>query len=152
MKKYILLVVLILPVVFSTGCKKWFNKSKQQEAYIKQLENKIRSDSAIFAEELQRVKEESQSIIDSLQSNCGKSQKSGNYAYYVITGAFMEPANADRYKAKMDAMGYTAEIIDGPFGYRMVSVGGSNNLNEAINTMNTIRNSVTENAWVYVKK
>jgi hypothetical protein len=153
--KKVFITFFIALAVLAVGCKgknSWFNKGKQQEAYVKQLESKMQSDSASRAEELQRLKDESQLTIDSLKANCGKPKTGERFSYYVITGAFMEANNADRYKAKMDQMGYTAEIVDGPFGYRMVSVSGTNDLNEAVSVMNTMRNSVTENAWVYVKK
>lgn len=155
MKKVVISFFVVLAVL-AVGCKgknSWFGKGKQQDAYIKQLESKMQSDSASHAEELQRMKEESQLAIDSLKENCGKKATTGgSFSYYVITGAFMESGNADRYKSKMDEMGYASEIIDGPYGYRMVSVSGTNDLNEAVSVMNTMRNSVTENAWVYVKK
>jgi hypothetical protein len=154
--KKVLITIFVVLAVLAVGCKgknSWFGKGKQQEAYIKQLESKMQSDSATKAEELQRIKDESQLVIDSLKTNCGKTAKTGErFSYYVITGAFMEQGNADRYKAKMDQMGYTSEIVEGPYGYHMVSVSGSNDLNEAVSVMNTMRNSVTENAWVYVVK
>jgi hypothetical protein len=155
MKKVFLTLFVVLAVLAS-GCKgkkfSWFGKGNQQEAYVKQLESKMQSDSASHAEELQRMKDESQLTIDSLKTNCGKPKTGERFSYYVITGAFMEQGNADRYKEKMDKMGYTSEIVEGPFGYHMVSVSGSNDLNEAVSVMNTMRNSVTENAWVYVVK
>ena len=147
-----LLALLIVTTLLSGGCKKFSFGKKQDAAYLQQVQAKMEADSIRYAEELQRAKDESQQTMDSLKSNCAKPAAGDKFSYYVITGAFQEANNASNYKEKMDKMGYSSEIIDGPFGFKLVSVSGTNEMNEAINVMNTMRNAVTEKAWVFIKK
>ena len=153
MKKSILSLIIILAVM-AGGCKKggsWFKKEKSLQE--RQLEQKHIDDSIKAVEEQERAQREAQAIQDSIKNAADKAAlAAAGFKYYVITGAFMEASNADRYKKKMDNMGFASEIIAGPYGYNLVSVSGTNDKSEAISVMNTMKNSVTEKAWVYVKK
>jgi len=158
MKRYIVLFVLIIAIMGS-GCKKmksWFSKKKTDtsSAYIAKLENQVKEDSLKFNEELNKVKGQSQAVIDSIQNSCGhKKNSGGKYAFYVITGSFRDAKLADHYVKKMNEKGFNnAEIIEANNGFHLVSVKSSNSLGEAASELSNVRNLVAPTSWVYAAR
>jgi hypothetical protein len=148
MKKIIYLFLVV--AIVSPGCnylkkKGLLGKKRQMQEYIKQLEEAKKDDSAYYSSQLQQLKNESQARIDSLQSACDAS-----YTYYIVTGSFRNPSNAQAYANKMLDLGYKAEIILAPNGFNMVSAFGCNTMKEAVNALTSLKTNVAEDTWMYV--
>jgi DNA mismatch repair ATPase MutS len=139
MRKITLLLATAAFLVYGCG--------NQSAEYIQQLEKTIKDDSVKKVAEMEMLKSEMQERIDSLQDACGNCN--GNF--HVITGSFREQANADNYLAEMSKLGYKAEIVEAPNGFHLVSTYCGQTLNEMFTALNTARNNVNPESWIYVK-
>ena len=139
MKKIILLVSLVTIAFF--GCK---NNSSE---YINKLEQKIKEDSLKNVAEMQTMKSEMQARLDSMQQACGDCIGS----FYVVTGSFREPQNADNYLAEMKKQGLKAQIIVAPNGFHLVCTYCGQNLKDVLGALQSARNNVQPESWVYIK-
>lgn len=135
----------ILALLFS-GCNMFGSKKKMRE-YIDKLETNLKNDSIQFSQTLEIMKAEMQHQIDSITAACG--QPKGNY--HIITGSFREQQNAVNFVSEMQKMGYSANIVEAPNGFHLVSVSAGNNLKDMFATLNNIRSAVNEESWIYIK-
>jgi cell division protein FtsN len=151
MKKTLLLMFIVLPLLLSSCTwlkKKGFGGKKAMKEQIQQLESKIKADSIQFAEELERMKQESQEKIDSAAKACGGSSDG---KYYVITGSFRNPNYADEFSKKMKSMGYSSQIVVAPNGFNLVSAFSGNSMPEVINALRNMQSTVDSESWIYTK-
>jgi len=75
------------------------------------------------------------------------------YNYHIIAGAFREPANAEKKLTELIEKGYNAKILGvNKWNLTQVSYMSSNSKNEAINTLNKIKRSISKDAWLLVKE
>lgn len=75
------------------------------------------------------------------------------YNYHIIAGAFREPANAEKKLNELLNNGYNAKILGvNKWNLTQVSYGSFNSRNEAVNSLNTIKKSVSKDAWLLVKE
>ena len=73
--------------------------------------------------------------------------------YHVIAGAFQFPENAKKKLRQLKAKGYDASIIGkNKWGLTQVAFGSYENRNQAINNLYRIQDTVSEDAWLLVKK
>jgi len=156
--------ILILTLVPLSGCK-FVNErilGKQAdtlEVYTANLERKLSGIESEHFYELEKIKMESQSKIDSI-INYYETQLSGKgkrYAgavtgtYYIIVGSFKTPGYADSWSAKVTAMGYPAEIV--PMReWNLVSTGSYTSLRKASGDIEKFRTAVAPDSWIYVAK
>ncbi|WP_299527705.1 SPOR domain-containing protein [uncultured Lutibacter sp.] len=75
------------------------------------------------------------------------------YNYHIIAGAFREPENAEKKLHQLLEKGFNAKILGiNKWNLTQVSYESFNALNEAINTLNTIKETDSEDAWLLVKE
>ena len=139
MRKFTLLLTIAAFFIYGCG-----NNSTE---YVQQLEKTIKDDSIKKAAEIEMLKSEMQERIDSLQDACGNCN--GNF--HVITGSFREQSNADKYLTEMAKLGYKATQVEAPNGFHLVSTYCGKTLNEVFSALNTARNNVNPESWIYVK-
>jgi hypothetical protein len=109
-------------------------------------QDSLKDDSLEFAAQMEKMKLESQAKIDSIQNSCNKS---GNY--HVITGSFRNPLNAENFKKAMIKQGFTAQIIEAPNGFNLVSTFNGKTMQEILGALRNMRANVNQESWVYVK-
>jgi cell division protein FtsN len=144
MKKAIILILVSLFIV--TGCKYFSKGSADLVKKNAQLESQLKAEKVSHAQDLEQLKLESQQKLDSLQANCLEATS----RYNIIVGAFKVPSNADGYMQQMASKGYTAKIVTAG-SFQMVSVGSFGTIREALGQLNNFRESVTQDAWIYVR-
>ena len=75
------------------------------------------------------------------------------YNYHVIAGAFREPINAEKKLNELVEKGYNAKILGvNKWNLTQVSYMSSNSKNDAINTLNQIKRTISKDAWLLVKE
>ncbi|WP_298285103.1 hypothetical protein [uncultured Lutibacter sp.] len=75
------------------------------------------------------------------------------YNYHVIAGAFRESINAEKKLKELLEKGYNAKILGvNKWNLTQVCYLSTNSKNEAINTLNSIKKSVSKDAWLLVKE
>jgi len=141
MKKLLPLSILI--IVALASCKYFSNAPDTRLA---KADSALQNEKAAHAKELEQLKQESQSRIDSLKASCDKQLN----RYHVIVGAFKVAANADNLKNLMSSKGYSTQIISRG-SYQLVSVGSFASLKESTGQLNKFRNEVNKDAWIYAR-
>jgi len=72
--------------------------------------------------------------------------------YHVVAGAFQFPANADRKVKQLISQGFNAKIIGvNDWGLTQVTFDSYARRNDAINSLNKIKRTVSEDAWLLDK-
>jgi len=75
------------------------------------------------------------------------------FNYHVIAGAFREPENAKKKLQQLLNKGYNAKILGiNKWNLTQVSYESFNSKNEAINSLNSIKKTDSEDAWLLVKE
>ena len=75
------------------------------------------------------------------------------YNYHVIAGAFREPINAEKKLNELVEKGYNAKILGvNKWNLTQVCYMSTNSKNEAINTLNKIKKTISKDAWLLVKE
>ncbi len=144
MNRNFILSVIILSFL---GSCKYFNKKDAANATITVEQQRI-NDSIKFANELNMLKEDSQKRIDSLNMACSNP----SYTYYVITGSFKNPANAENYAGQMMNLGYKSHIITISNGFHLVSASSGDDLNQSTEALRNIQQTINQEAWLFVNK
>ena len=70
---------------------------------------------------------------------------------HIIVGAFKNSAFADEYSAELKNSGYDGKIMPGPYQFNLVSSGSYESIQAALNELETIRENVIEDAWIYIE-
>ena len=156
--------ILILTLVTFSGCK-FVNErilgrqADTLEVYTADLEKKLAGIESEHFYELEKLKMESQSKIDSI-INYYESQfssKGRKYTgaitgtYYIIVGSFKTPGYADTGSAKVTAMGYPAQIV--PMrNWNLVSTGSYTSLRKASGDLEKYKVAVAPDSWIYVAR
>ena len=72
--------------------------------------------------------------------------------YHVIAGAFREPGNAERKVKQLIEKGYDAQILGtNKWNLTQVSYASFNSKIEARKELNTIKESVSSDAWLFIQ-
>jgi hypothetical protein len=75
------------------------------------------------------------------------------YNYHIVAGAFREPINAEKKLNELIEKGYNAKILGvNKWNLTQVSYMSTNSKNEAINTLNKIKRTISKDAWLLVKE
>jgi cell division protein FtsN len=72
--------------------------------------------------------------------------------YFMIVGSFQNQNLANQYAEKIRQMGYQSLVIEAPNGFYRVSAKSYSNFQQGVSEINDFRSSVTERAWLNVKK
>ena len=141
MKKLLPLSILIVMALAS--CKYFSNAP---DSRIAKLDTALQKEKTAHAKDIDQLKQESQSRIDSLKASCDKQLN----RYHVIVGAFKVATNADNLKNLMSSKGYSVQVLS-LGNYQLVSVGSFSSLRESTNQLNKFRTDVNKDAWIYVR-
>lgn len=157
-----ILILLILTSILLPGCKFINNKilkkgSDTLEVYSANLEKELADIETQHFYDLEKLKLESQTKIDSIiqyyeNQLSGKGKKYTGAAtgtYYLIVGSFKTPQYAEDYSAKVKEMGYNTQIVMAGT-WNLVSAETYSSVREAIKGLDLVRTNVTVNAWIYV--
>lgn len=121
-----------------------YQQNKQKKAFANQekaLEKKIQSATFIISNPLPTI-----------ELNVTKEEVVAK-PYHVVAGAFQFPENAKKKVAQLKKQGYNAKIIGvNKWGLTQVVFNSFSNRNEAINNLYKIQDTVSEDAWLLVKK
>ena len=162
MKKIAYILILIL--VTLSGCK-FVNErilgrqADTLEVYTANLERQLAGIESEHFYELEKLKMESQSKIDSI-INYYESQLSGKGrrytgavtgTYYIIVGSFKTPGYADAWSAKVTGMGYPAQIVS-MRDWRLVSTGSYTSVRQASGDLEKFKTAVAPDSWIYVAR
>jgi len=75
------------------------------------------------------------------------------YNYHIVAGAFREPANAKKKLQQLLEKGFNAQILGvNKWNLTPVAYESFNSRNEAINKLNTIKKTDSQDAWLLVKE
>lgn len=74
-----------------------------------------------------------------------------NHRYFMVVGSFYEERNAERYANDLSNQGYESMIHYSPNGFYRVSAKGYEVYQEGVNEIDLFRNTITPNAWLFVK-
>jgi len=75
------------------------------------------------------------------------------FNYHIIAGAFREPENAEKKLQQLVKEGFNARILGvNKWNLTQVSYGSFNSRTEAINSLNSIKKTISEDAWLLVKE
>lgn len=111
---------------------------------VKTLQQKM-ADSLAVMDSLSRMQD---SLIESRQLT-DESRLALSHRYYVVIGAFGNPANAEKYAAQADEKGYPAFLIRYRNGFTAVGVCPSDNISEVFRAMTKIRaEGLCPDAWI----
>ncbi|MFK5959615.1 MAG: SPOR domain-containing protein [Lutibacter sp.] len=73
--------------------------------------------------------------------------------YHIIAGAFREPENAEKKLQQLLQKGFNAKILGvNKWNLTQVAYQSFNSRNEAINTLNSIKKTDSQDAWLLVKE
>jgi cell division septation protein DedD len=135
---------LYLIIILALASCKYF--SSAPDTRLAKAESALQKEKDAHSKDIEQLKHESQSRIDSLKATCEKQLN----RYHVIVGAFKVAANADNLQKLINSKGYSAQII--PLGaYQLVSAGSFASLKESTGQLNKFRTEVNKDAWIYVR-
>ncbi len=158
------IVLLLAAALLMPGCKFINEKILKKEAdtlltYVNTLENELELTQKKHSEELRMIQQESQARMDSivkyyeneLSSRGGKYGNIAKGTYYLVAGCFQTPAYAEKYSAKINGMGYESQIVK-VGSWNFVAAESYASWKEALTGLNLVRESITENAWIYIAR
>ena len=79
--------------------------------------------------------------------DCEEASKS---RYHIIVGSFKTASYADEYSAQVKGEGYDGKILNGPYGFSLVTANSHETLRSALNVLYEIRENVFD-AWIYIE-
>ena len=141
-----IIILSLSAIILMTGCK-FFGK-KDIDKKLSSIEQQRIDDSIKFVNQLNQLKDDSQKRIDSVNSACANP----SYTYYVITGSFKNPANAENFSSQMISLGYKSHIITISNGFHLVSASSGNDQAQAFQALANLRQAVNQEAWLFVNK
>lgn len=175
MKKSLVLVLAVSAIVIS-GCdfvRKIAGRptSKQVEAVRVERAKQEEARHQARLDSMRRVQQQladslamEQYLLDSLSQSKGAvitpSSLGGigvsnlQYTYYIVVGAFRDPANALRKKTQCDDAGFTAKIINFRNGLNAVAVCPSNSIAEIIKNLKVVKaqSFCPKDSWILVNQ
>ena len=151
-----ILILLTTIILLASGSCKLIEKQPLVSNDIDTILN-YEPDSAFMAnyisrEELTAIQKQAKLKIDSLRQACRDDALGVNNKYHVIVGSFKIVSNADSYLKTLHMMGYNPVIIEVPNGFNLVSAASYTNYDTAVKALNSLHESITSNAWIYMKK
>jgi hypothetical protein len=72
--------------------------------------------------------------------------------YFMIVGSFQNQNLANLYAEKIRQQGYQSQVIEASNGFYRVSAKSYGNFKQGVSEIDDFRSSVTERAWLHVKR
>ena len=118
-----------------------YEQNQQKEVFAsqqKQLEKKIQSATFVISNPLPTLK---LNVVKEIAK-----------PYHVVAGAFQIPENAEKKVKELISEGFNAKIIGvNKWGLTQVTFNSFASKNDAINSLNKIKKTVSKDAWLLVK-
>jgi hypothetical protein len=105
-----------------------------------------------YEDDLSEIRSEMNLKIDSLKKLVDENPTFENKPFHIIVGSFTIETNAINYSKKIKEEGYDGNMLYSGGSYQMVTAKSYNNLRMALNDLEGIKISLTENAWVYISR
>lgn len=76
------------------------------------------------------------------------------HRYYIVTGAFYDPKNAERSAGRYSEAGYDASVVAFRNGLYAVGVGGSDRLSDVFDTVKRMRRNgfCPSGMWIFINE
>ncbi len=155
MKRTIVYILAISIVSFSS-CKKigqMFGKTSLSQEEIDalvtqndELQKQVKEDAAAYERELDALRAEYEQKLAEYEKPEAKAPEGG---FYVVVGSFKNQKFAEDYAAKIKAMGYEGNIVNGPSTFKLVTSSTHPSLKEALVALNNARSVVASKSWIY---
>ena len=154
--KHLSLLFLVLFILATPSCKffrgkGWFNKKERAAAIFKAQQDSLR-----VVDSLRKVQERMLMLenarLDSLQQAEEKNKLADLSRYNIIVGSFLTPEYASSMAAEYGKMGYTPTIlkVDGS-KFELVAAEGHQNFRKAFSRLEQFRDTVSIDAWIYIR-
>lgn len=133
-------------IIFALGTVGW--KEYQKFEY-----NSLVAQSEQQQQQVEKTIQEATFVISNPLPTITLNVAKETYNYHVIAGAFRMPANAEKKLQQLLAKGYNAKILGvNKWNLTQVAYESFNSKNEAINKLNTIKKTVSKDAWLLIKE
>ena len=141
--KYAAAAAILLTIGFAGNNAYQQNQQKEVLAsQTKALEKKIQAATFIISNPLPTI-----------QLNVVKEKEKIATPYHVVAGAFQFPENAEKKVNQLKKLGYNASILGvNKWGLTEVAFNSFSDRNEATNNLYEIQETVSEDAWLLIKK
>lgn len=149
MKKLVGIVLLGLLVSSCSLFQKPSMTQEQIDALVAQ--NQALKTQAAGCAELEDQLALSRMQMDEAMLKLAACEEAAHSKVHIIVGAFKNSPYANEYSAEMKKQGYDGKILPGPYQFNLVTSGSYESIQAALNKLETIRESVIEDAWIYIE-
>ena len=133
-------------ILFAVGSIGW-NQYQQMEF------KKLVANAEQQQQEVEKTIQEATFVIENPLPAITLNVTKKTYNFHIIAGAFREPENAEKKLQQLLNKGFDAKILGvNKWNLTQVSYGSFNDRTEAINSLNSIKNNESKDAWLLVKE
>ena len=152
--KVLRILILVALVMSMASCK--FFKSKPDKMLSNDVDSLLNQPVEIVEEEPEEEPAEIVTLVEeTVPVDITQEPKTGygSNRYYMVVGSFLSEQLANKYAKTLQDMGYDPQVLySSSYGYYRVSAKSYDNFSVAVNDISSFRGSVTNRAWVHVKK
>lgn len=146
-------VILIVLIIVIPSCKFFKGGGKKEKALAELL---ARQDSIRVADSIRKVQDRLLAMeiarVDSLK-RADEARLAMGSKYNIIVGAFITPEYAKGMAEEYRKLGYDAKILKVDNSkFELVAAEGHKSLGTAITRLNAFQDTVSIDAWMYIKK
>jgi hypothetical protein len=154
--RHLTAVVIIVLLVILPSCKyfkggKLFGK--KQKALVELL---ARQDSIRVADSIRKVQDHLLAMENAKLDSIKKAEEARlamGSKYNIIVGAFITPEYAKGFAEEYRNLGYDAQILKmNDSRFELVAAEGHKSFTKAVTRLNAFQDTVTIDAWLYIKK
>jgi len=133
-------------IIFAMGTVGW--KEYQKFEY-----NNLVTQSELQQQKVEKTIQEATFIISNPLPTITLNVAKETVRYHIVAGAFREPINAEKKLEQLLQKGFNAKILGvNKWNLTQVSYESFNSKRDAINKLNSIKKSVSKDAWLLVKE
>jgi len=133
-------------IIFAMGTVGW--KEYQKFEY-----NNLVTQSELQQQKVEKTIQEATFVISNPLPTITLNVAKETYRYHIVAGAFREPINAEKKLEQLLQKGFNAKILGvNKWNLTQVSYESFNSKRDAINKLNSIKKSVSKDAWLLVKE
>jgi len=145
-------VVLTAIAILVSSCS-LFEKPKITQEQMDALQNEkaaVEAELINLKQDYELLKIQADECAAMLTQQTMKPEAKGNYL--VIAGSFKNSDNADSYSKTVKQAGGEGVIVQGPYDFKLVAFSTHSSLRDAVNSMYSVRNGISPDAWVYMQR
>jgi len=133
-------------IIFALGSFGWNQYNKFEY-------NKLVANAEAQQEKVEKTIQEATFVIQNPLPTITLNISKETYNYHVVAGAFREPLNAEKKLQQLLKKGFNARILGvNKWNLTQVSYGSFNSRVEAVNSLNSIKQTESKDAWLLVKE